>query len=435
MYSSRLRRMSRAEADDGSIVITVLVIIVATGLVAAFVALGFGNLRQSRRAGDSANALQVADGGVSNAVANASHFEKATSTPAAPPPPGYTCSTAGGVRRCTGTVTVGGSQASVVAERDPDATTPVWHIVSTGSDSVSAQRRRVRADAVSTLGPSIGLFVQADMQLAAGTEVDSYKSTTQTCTGLGYVGTNSASTMTLGTSGTSGNCRGTSWGYYYDGCVSYADVNPTGFPSGSGCPPEPPTKRQTPAFVPETVYPPPGVPGPQPGGPCTATNPIVGGNSYYWTSVQLHDGCRVAPNPTTGSLAVKIVTPGDVDLGSSGGGGATINSPVGNPTCTAPGGNVRYCPSWVSNLQISVVSSDPGTNIRINQNNTEFWGVINAPTANLTACSGCPQAEFWGSFIFAKAQAPVQLSIHYDEALAGTTIGRFERRNWVQEPA
>ncbi len=62
-----------------------------------------------------------------------------------------------------------------------------------------------------------------------------------------------------------------------------------------------------------------------------------------------------------------------------------------------------------------------------------FWGVINAPTARLVTSLGSPQFEFYGSMLLGEANAPVQFGLHYDEALAGNRIGRYERRNWVQE--
>lgn len=424
--------------DDGSIVLTILVVVVASALVLALVSLAESNLRQSRRAGDSANALQVADAGISDAVASASAFEAATrptSPQALPAGSPYTCTST--PRRCTGTITVAGSEASVEAVREPALNNGVWHIVSTGTDAVSQQRRRARADAVPTSGPSIALFVSANMSLNAGTEVDSFRGPVapNTCTGNGFIGTNDAASMNLGNpTGTSGNCRGTSWGYYYDGCVSYADVNPGDFTAASGCPPAPARKKITPAFVLDNVYPLAQPLIPQPGGPCTATNPIAGGQIHYWESVQLWNGCRIQPD-ALGNHQVKIVTMGDVQLGQGGGGGAIINSPSANATCIAQGGNVKYCAGWAGNLQISVVSRDPGTVVNVANNNVQFWGTINAPTAKLTACNGCPQSELWGSFIFAEASAPVQLKLHYDEALAGSGGARYERRNWVQEAA
>lgn len=442
-----MRNKSRMGGEEGSIILTVLVILVATGLIVAMVSLSERGLRQSRRAGDSSNALQVADAGISDAVSKAGAFEASL---AAPPSPyivgGYTCAVSSGVTTCTSpTVPVGSSTTgtyTVQATRDSDPKQPIWHVVSTGTDTVSGQRRRIRADAVSTLGPSLALFVSSNLSMKAGSEVDSYRNTVETCTGNGFVGTNDATSFTL-TSGTAsnGNCRGTTWGRPYDGCVSYADSNPPDFvPSASGCPAPPASKKITPAFTPETVYPPPpSVPltaqaGSAGAGPCTATNRILEGTTHYWTDVRLYDGCKIRDDNLDGIVQpVKIYTVGNVILGPGGGGGLTINEPPTGSPCT--GGDYRYCANWPRTLEILVVSSTPSTLVQIENNNTDFWGVITAPTAKLTTCSGCPQSEFWGALSLQEADAPTQLSIHYDESLGGNRVGRFVMRNWVQEGA
>lgn len=433
----------RFRGEDGSIILTVLVILVASALIVAMVGLTEKGLRQSRRAGDSSNALQVADAGISDAVTKAAAFEASLATPPSPyVVAGYSCAVNSGVTTCTSPTPVAvGSTAGtylVEATRDPDPKQPVWHIVSTGTDTISGQKRRIRADAVSTIGPSLALFVSSNLKLKAGSEVDSYRNTLQTCTGNGYVGTNDAASFTL-TSGTAsnGNCQGTTWGHPYDGCVSYADSNPANFDeSASGCPPPPASKKVTPSFVAETVYPPasPAAPTDQFGitgpGPCSATNRIAPG-TYYWHDVKLYDGCGIGPVDDPNAGPVKIFTRGNVVLGPGGGGGLRINKPP--VSCDTAGGDYRYCARWPSKFQIFVISSTPTTLIQIANNNTDFWGVITAPTAKLTTCSGCPQSEIWGALSLEEADAPTQLSLHYDESLGGDRFGRFERRNWVQE--
>lgn len=432
----------RSRGEDGSIILTVLVILVASGLIVAMVGLTEKGLRQSRRAGDSSNALQVADAGISDAVSKAAAFEASLATTPPYVIAGYSCDIVSGVTTCTSpTVPVGSSSTgtySVQATRDTDPKQPIWHIVSTGTDTVSAQRRRIRADAVSTIGPALALFVSANLILKAGSEVDSYRNTVDTCTGNGFVGTNDAASFSL-TNGTAsnGNCRGTTWGYPYDGCVSYADSNPADFsPSGSGCPPPPTSKKVTPAFVAETVYPPAGTPptaqtGTTGPGPCTATNRILEGGTYYWNDISLYDGCKIRDDNNDGIVQpVKIYTTGNVVLGPGGGGGLTVNEP---PLSMCGGGDYRYCANWPATLQIFVVSSTPGTLVQIENNQTNFWGVINAPTAKLTSCNGCPQSEFWGALILGEAAAPTQFTIHYDESLGGNRVGGFKMRNWVQE--
>lgn len=421
----------RPPGEEGSIVLTVLVIIVATALILALVGLTENGLRQSRRAGDSASALQVADAGASDAVARASGFDAAVAGMAAAPP-GYTCVST--TKICTGTVTVNGSTTQVVATKDPATTQAVWHIVSTATDATSGQKRRVRADAVATIGPANALFVSSNLKLNAGTAIDSYRgpsTAADRCTWKGYVGTNDAASMDLGTSGNSGNCRGASWGYYFDGCISYADVNPASFPASSKCPPPPAQKKSTPAFVPENVYPPAGSPGDQPGGTCTASNPIPAGN-YFWNSVSLGLGCRV--EPVDG--AVKIVTTGDVTVGNGGSGNPyMMHAP---PGCTQlqPAQDACYTAGWAAKFEISVVSSDTPTKVSLLQGHMGFFGVINAPTASLTAAGGVNHLEYYGSLVLGEASTPgVQFGLHYDETLGGNRVGRYERRNWVQEAA
>ena len=418
---------ARSGGEDGSIVLTVLVIIVASALVVALVGLTENGLRQSRRSGDSASALQVADAGASDAVAKASGFDAAVAA-TGPTPAGYTC--VASTKTCTGTVTVNGSTTEVVATRDPATTQAVWHIVSTATDATSGQKRRVRVDAVATIGPANALFVSSNLTLNSGTEIDSYRGSATAadrCTWKGYVGTNEAASMTLGTSGNSGNCRGSTWGYYFDGCISYADINPASFPASSGCPPPPAQKKSTPAFVPENVYPPAGSPVDQPGA-CTAANPIPAG-THFWNSVSLQEGCRVEPVDGT----VKIVTLGDVNIGGSGNANPyLIHAPAG---CTQETDAACYASGWPGKFEISVVSSDTPTRVNLLNAHMVFFGVINAPTARLSSANGVNHLEYFGSLVLGEATAPVQLALHYDESLGGDRVGRYVRRNWVQEPA
>src|SRR5258705_9109350 len=61
-----LHRKSRDER--GSIIIAMMVIFVATGLIVSVVALVYNSMKVTRRSGDSANALQLADAAVNDAV-------------------------------------------------------------------------------------------------------------------------------------------------------------------------------------------------------------------------------------------------------------------------------------------------------------------------------------------------------------------------------
>src|SRR4051812_23240399 len=63
-----MRFVVRRLDERGNMVIAMMVLMVATGLIAASTALVYRGLKTSRRSGDSANALQLADAAVNDAV-------------------------------------------------------------------------------------------------------------------------------------------------------------------------------------------------------------------------------------------------------------------------------------------------------------------------------------------------------------------------------
>src|SRR5919201_53922 len=111
------RRHGSMPADEqGSVVMALVVILIATTLVVGLLATVQVGLRGSRRAGDSANALQLADAGINDAVkAITAHTTS------------FTGSSGLGV---AGTYTY-------TATKDDT----VWHLDAIGTDASGVQRR------------------------------------------------------------------------------------------------------------------------------------------------------------------------------------------------------------------------------------------------------------------------------------------------------
>lgn len=391
-------------SEEGSIILVILVILVATVLVVTTVSLTERGLRASRRAGDSANALQIADAGISDAVKRAASLTGTTFS--------------------SGTVALGDGTYEYTMTKD--ASEPVWHVVSTGTDRAGL-KRRIRADAVARPLEALALFVSANLRLDAGSTVDSYRSPTATCTGKGVVGTNDATTFVLG--GAVRNCQpASSWSWPYDGCISFSDTNPApDFNPDSQCPPAPHSRKASPAFVPESVYPGPGTP---PSFTCTPANPIPVGTTYV-SSLTMGDGCTVADVTPGVPGSATVIVDGNVTIAdTTSGAGYKVHEPP--TTCTASG-DYRYCAGWAEKLKIYVADSYPARTVSINDQQLKFWGVLVAPTAILTACTGCPQTDWWGSLALGEADGRPQMKIHWDESLQGTTTGRYVVQNWVQE--
>lgn len=423
----RLRR-----SQDGSIPLTLGVIVVSSVLVIALLDVANFGMRLSRRGGDSANALQLADAGVNDAI-------KAVAAAVGP--------------TVTNTVDLGNA-GSYTYEATLDAAAQVWHIVATGIDK-TGMKRRIKADAAGESLFANAFFIRANANLQAGASIDSFKngSTAQNmCTRKGSIGSNSPGTMTFGSNGVGSGVRnctqtvhGGTWPHPVDGCVAFGDDGSQPLPPmGSGkCPSEPATRKESPKFGVPEVNAPGGAATAQP--VCNASNPIVGGQRYYWTSVRLGDGCFV---DARNGPAV-IFTNGSVTVGTTN--GNTVNPPpphapsnIANNAglCPATPAGLQdsynnpasyYCPGWAATLQIYKVNGTPGEVFF--ENHVKFWGFIVAPSAPIFSQSaGNPQVEMWGSFIANSASTAAQLTLHYDEALALITTGRFTLRNWREEP-
>lgn len=393
--------------EDGSIIITFLVIMVATGLVVALIVRTDSGLRQSARAGDSANALQLADAGVNEAVRRAS-TEPAT------------------VSTFTETRSIAGVGTYVFSAVRDTAQPSVWHVSSRGKDTAGAERR-IRADAVPDSFFANALFGQTALGLASGVSVDSFLDATARCTGKGLVGTNNAAGFTQGGNGNGVgvvNCQhaptGDGSGYAYDGCISYANSDPADIPPAANCPPSK-TLKMTPAFSLPYVQPSSATFVAQPAGTCnTGTGQVIAAGTYHWTSFKMLPGCT-----TVGPVVIYVS--GAVRLGANG-----SNHKLNAPTLCVNPPDDSGC--WTSghaqNLQIYAVTGSTGE-LCYEGNGTTFWGTIVAPSRTFSKCGGGgSHISVWGAMIFNAVDTSAQFALHFDESLANLSSGKYVIRNW-----
>lgn len=432
----------RFRGEDGSIAVTAMVSFIAVALTAAMLTTVFRDIRVSRRAGDSANALQVADAGINDAVKGLRDAVAVSGgCPWAP----------AGTLAFSRTSTLAGGTFTYCAFPDEDAVgRPVWHIDATATDATGV-KRRLRADAVSDPLYPNAINVMASGSFSSGFSVDSFKDEVNRCTGKGRVGTNSPNSFTFGNKGnnSSENCQNTPNGtfpYPPDGCVAYSRDGTATIPAsaiGPGqCPPSA-TTTASPEFFPEAVGRPDTWDLPTPttqGVNLTCNTPTLqAGKTYYYGSVTLAENCGF---PSTGPWPT-LATPTKIYTNSltlAGGSGSStlnpINLPPDNatvcgPTHGAAGSNKLYCPGWAGGLQIYV----NGGQVTFSGNHSTFWGVIKAPNSVVTwSGGGGSQWEIWGSMVARSVTGAVQARWHYDESLGQLTSGRFFPTNWREEP-
>jgi hypothetical protein len=459
-----MKRATRDEAGN-SMIMGVLIMMVATGLVTAVLVTVEQGMRVSRRNGDSANALQLADAAVNDAV-------KAVAT-------------TNGTSIPLQTKTLGGAgQYTYTASLDPAKT--LWHIDAYGLDNTGV-KRHVKADAVPESLFSNAFFVNSGIQLPSGISLDSFTSgaTVQdTCTRKGVLGTNDGAHLTFQNNSNSTpqvNCTNNvwygglsqsqgGWGFPVDGCVAYFDENkPQSLPPGTGtspnCPPVPYSRTTAPKYSIPSVTPPDQTgcanntsPAPWqcfktqqsgagtsaqswPNVPCDATHPIPGGKRWFVSQLSLLPGCYV--DATNGPALV--YTTGAVNIGLQGNSNTNktvgMNKPPMSNTllCPAAGNGVDatqnqnplgyYCPGWSGNLQIYMTDTDSGP---ISFGNTaSFWGVIYGQSAQI---STAPNVEVWGALRVAGLNAQSGITLHYDEALGNIVTGIYRAQNWREEP-
>jgi hypothetical protein len=407
--------------EQGSIPIMMAVLMVTTVMVTAMLLSVNVGLRQSRRSGDSADAVQVADAGINEAVQQ--------------------LATVAGTS-FTRTGSVGTSTYTYTATQD--ATDPkIWHIDAIGTNATGVQRR-VYADATGESQYTSPLFVRDLLLVGAGAVLDSYRSglnNTMGCTRKGIISLSDGSNLSF-TSGGKGNanCTGRvldpSWGYSMDGCIVYGGTNnpPTGQAS---CPPAPYTTRVSTPFPLQTVT---SSTLPSTTFTCNSTtgaNSLQGGATYLHTTVNLQAGCGIDPSSSSAN-PVKIYAKNFV-IGSSTHG--KINAPTTSscPVSTAGWSYVdadsnpaiSYCTGWAPSLQLFVPNGLGGT-VNFTGSGTQFWGLIDAPDAAVTLQS--PQAEMWGAMVAGSMNVKSQFSWHFDEALSSMTTGKYSVRNWREAP-
>jgi hypothetical protein len=398
----------RGPADErGSVALAMMVIMIVTVLVVALLVTAELGLRGTRRAGDSANALQLADAGIN-------HATKAISAQTA------------GTTSFTGGSSLGTSGSySYTATKDG----AVWRVDSVGTDATGV-RRRVVADAVDQPIFGNAFFGLASVSIK-GT-ADSYSGPTNPCSSdpaYGVVGSNGTITFTGGTGAK--NCRGSSgWAYAADGCsFNGQSTIPPGAVGNGACPPAPYSYATTQTFNPPPVSVPSGLA--NEGAFICPTGGTIPSGPHLYTSVTLNHNCKVA---TTGTGQATIYVTGPVTIGvGSGNCNNVINAPSG-----ACGSNFANFPSswfasgWTSKLQINVAGNGQVSFA----NNAIFFGVINAPNSFVTAAGGgTPQVDLFGSVLANSITSAAQFRFHYDQALKlQLSTGQYQITNWREEP-
>jgi hypothetical protein len=408
--------MRRVRAnDEGSILLAVLITMICTGLILAVVVSTDAGMKQSDRAGDSANALQLADAGVNEAV------KRAATEPIT-------------VTSFSDTKTLTGAGSYVFTATRDSASPTNWHIYAEGTDS-TGEKRKIRAQATPEPIFANALFGAASLTLASGVSVDSYASATARCTGKGFAGSNNATGWDQGGNGGGGgviNCQhdpsGDGAGYPYDGCISYGDgvaAEAPDIPAGANCPPGNIRKDSNPFPMP--IVQPTGTFVSQPAGTCnTGDNQTIAAGTYRWTSLTLRHGCQV-----TGGTAIIYVS-GAVQIGSNGS-NDRINAPAG---CTGsnqnemPNGASCWTPRRPATLQIWATTGSSGT-FCYDGNNTAVWATMVGPTRTFSKCGGGgSHLEIWGAMLFNSISTSAQFALHYDESLTDISSGRYVTRNW-----
>lgn len=391
--------------DRGSVAMAMLIIVIVTGLIVALLATAEFGLRSSRRAGDSANALQLADAGVNDAI------KAITAQPTS-------------ATSFTGGPTTLGTAGSYSYTAVKDGT--VWRVDSVGTDATGV-RRRVLADAMDQ--PTFGnaFFGLASVSLKGS--ADSYTGPSNPCSSdpaYGVVGSNGTITFTGGAGAR--NCRGGSWSYVVDGCSFNGQTTiPAGAIATGGCPPAPYTFTTTQRFNPPPVVVPAGLV--SEGAYTCPTNGTVPSGTHLYTSITFSNGCKVG-----GSAASVLYTTGTVTIGvGTGNCNNVINAPSG--PCGSNFSNFSaswFTSGWTSRLQVNVA----GNGQVAFANNAIFFGVINAPNSLVTANGGgTPQVDVFGSVLANSATSAAQFRFHYDQALRQQlSTGQYRVSNWREEP-
>ena len=399
-------RHRRLGDDRGSVALAMVVIVIASILVVALLATAELGLRGSRRAGDSANALQLADAGINHAT------KAITAQPA-------------GTTSFTGGSSLGTGSYSYTATKDG----AVWRLDSIGTDATGV-RRRVVAEAVDQ--PIFGNAFFGLTSVALKGTADSYTGPSNPCSSdpaSGVVGSNGTITFTGG--GGAKNCRGSSgWSYAADGCTFSGQTTiPAGAIGPGACPPAPYSYTTSQKFNPPPVSVPSGLA--SEGAFTCPSNGTIPSGTHLYTSVTLSNGCKVS-TAGTGQAVVYVTGPVTIGVGT-GNCNNVINAPPG-----ACGSNFASFPStwfeagWTSKLALNVAGNGQVSFA----NNAIFFGVINAPNSFVTAAGGgTPQVDVFGSVLANSATSAAQFRFHYDQALKlQFSTGQYQISNWREEP-
>lgn len=473
------RNPLRHRDEQGSIAIFMIVVLVTTGLVMITAATVESGMRTSRRGGDSANALQVADAGVNDAL---------------------TAIQSAGGTSFTRTGTVGNGSYSYTAVQDP-SNPANWLIDVYGVDQTGV-KRHVRAVAAGQPLFASPMYINTAFSASAGGQLDSYASgasligpsgnyTDGGCTDKGIMFFNPNANMQFqsgsgGGQGTSvNNCNqlrfgSQKWNYAMDGCVVYGGVMTlTSSAWGTGKCPDPNdslfpgrTKAISQTYDPPVIKAPqrraevnsptqtacvddPSNPDdckPEPGDTftCNGSNPLKAGWSYYYNTVTLSRDCRVdvSSSPSTAGpewVVANAVTVYAKNVNVSPGTKGLINPPpvatrpsiCGSLTTTWTYSDVNknpawyYCPGWVRSLDIRLIDGTTPM-VNVTGNGGKFWGTFAGPQATVSLNS--PQMEFWGAMIAGRLDVFSQFSWHYDDTLSQRTTGKYSVSNWREEP-
>lgn len=460
--------ITRMRDERGSVAIAMMIMTITTALTAALLTTVFRDVKVTRSSGDKANALQIADAGVNEAIKTVKTAAASTAVACDgfPTLPAFVQSN-----------TIANGTYTYCAAKDVDAMgKTVWHIDATGQDA-SGDVRRIRVDALSEpLFPN-AINVLAASSFSSGFSVDSYRDELNRCTLKGKVGTNDPGSFSFGSNGNSSdNCQNVPNGAYKyppDGCVAYSRDGDVPIPAsaiGEGqCPAafttmESPELFATPAVAPDTYDYPAGAggmgstlvcanPPPTPGPGETVVSALEPGKVYFYATTKLLAGCRVDPalapvgTPVVFpamATPVKIHTQSLTINGGNGGGLNPVNEPPDSGTiCGTTHSSVEpnrfYCPGWPGVLQIEVITG--GSGVTFSGNHSTFWGLIRAPSSVVSFVGGGgSQYEVFGALVASSVNAGggggggTQAEWHYDESLGSLTSGRFFPENWREEP-
>jgi hypothetical protein len=436
-----MQPLIRHRGEEGSIALTMMVSFIATALTAAMLVTVFRDIRVSRRNGDSANALQIADAGINDAVKSLRNAVGVVGTCAAFP-------TLPGFKR---TSTLAGGTYTYCAAQEPDSNGRVmWHVDAVATDSTGVERR-LRADAASEpLFPN-AINVIASGTFSAGFSVDSFKDEVNRCTKKGFVGTNSPESFNFGSHGNSSeNCQNVPNGTFKhppDGCIAYSrdgtkTIKSTSIGNGQ-CPPvttttASPEYSPPPVGAPQTYDYPTGNTGQGGNFTCDAAGELVAGKTYWYSSVTLAENCGFAASGPFPTMANPTKIYANSVTIAAGNGAASLN-PINKPPDSAAvcgsthgvaGSNPHYCPGWAGGLQVFV----NGGPVEFSGNHSTFWGVITAPSSSATFTGGNAQWEIFGAMVARSVTGGVQAKWHYDENLGQLTSGRYFAQHWREEP-